>query len=487
MKENFGKFQNQDLAAHAKKALKEDWVKAGNKRVFNTAKVSDHHAIIPTGAAPKTLDDMELKVFDMVARRFIAVFYPSAQFEVTTRITRVEGETFKTDGKVITDPGWLAVYGKSAVSADDDTVVPVAKDEKATTEAIEVKRNETRPPARYNEATLLSAMEGAGKLVDDEELRAAMSQRGLGTPATRAQIIEGLIYDGYLIRQGRDIITTAKGLSLITLLKGIGVESLTSPELTGEWEHKLKEMETGKMDRASFMAEIRRFTEEIVGKAKDYSGEAGDVAGNFHDLEAKCPKCGEAPGFKESFRAYECKTPECGELIWKTMAGRELEREEITILLEKGVVGPLEGFRSKMGRPFAAVVKLDDDKKQTFDFGDDKVEQVDFSQAPVLGPCPVCKTGTVHDTPNAYMCTNTPEKKCTFRMGKTILQREILVDQATKLIETGKTDLLPRFISKKGRPFSAFLKLDNGKVGFEFEERKKKAPAAKKKPATETA
>ncbi len=486
VKSNFGKFQNQDLAAHAKKALKEGWVKP-NKRIFNNAKVSDHHAIIPTGAAPKTLDDMELKVFDMVARRFIAVFYPSAQFEITTRVTHVEGEAFKTDGKIITDPGWLAVYGKTAASADDDTVVAIAQGEQAKTEAIEVKRNETRPPARFNEATLLSAMEGAGKLVDDEELRAAMSQRGLGTPATRAQIIEGLIYDGYLIRQGREIITTAKGLSLITLLKGIGVESLTSPEMTGDWEHKLKEMESGKMDRASFMEEIRRFTEEIVGKAKDYSGEAGDVAGNFHDLAAKCPKCGEAPGFKESFKAYECRTPECGQLIWKTMAGRELEREEIVTLLEQGQVGPLENFRSKMGRPFAAVVKLDEDKKQTFDFGEDKIEQVDFSEAPVLGPCPVCKEGTVHDTPNAYMCTNTPEKKCTFRMGKTILQREILVDQAKKLIETGKTDLLPRFISKKGRPFSAFLKLDGGKVGFEFEERKKKAPAEKKPAAKKKA
>jgi DNA topoisomerase-3 len=480
VKENFGKFQNQDLAAHAKKALKEGWVTGGNKRVFNTSKVSDHHAIIPTGAAPKTLDDMELKVFDMVARRFIAVFYPSAQFEVTTRFTHVEKEAFRTDGKVITDPGWLAVYGKSAVTADDDTLVPVAKGEGAKTEAIEVKRSETRPPARYNEATLLSAMEGAGKLVEDEELRAAMSQRGLGTPATRAQIIEGLIYDGYLIRQGREIITTAKGLSLITLLKGIGVESLTSPELTGDWEHKLKEMESGKMDRASFMAEIRRFTEEIVGKAKDYSGEAGDVAGNFHDLEARDPRTGETVHFKESFKAYEAPS---GTLIWKTMAGRELERAEIITLLEQGQVGPLEGFRSKMGRPFAAVVKLDDDNKQSFDFGDDKIEQVDFSQAPVLGPCPVCKAGTVHDTPNAYMCTNTPEKKCTFRMGKTILQREILVDQAKKLIETGKTDLLPRFISKKGRPFSAFLKLEEGKVGFEFEERKKKPAAVKKKPA----
>ncbi len=478
----FTKFDDPSLATHAQKALAQGWVKP-NKRIFNDAKVSDHHAIIPTGVAPKGLDDYEQKLYDLVARRFIAAFFPAAQFEVTTRITRVEGEAFKTDGKIIVDPGWLAVYGKTAAGEGDDTIVPVTPGEPVETAAIEVKPNETKPPARYSEATLLSAMEGAGKLVDDEELRAAMSQRGLGTPATRAQIIEGLILDGYLVRNGRDLVVSAKGLSLITLLRGIGVESLTSPELTGEWEFKLKEMEQGRMDRAGFMADIRRFTEDIVGKAKNYSGEI--LAGNFQDLEAHDPKTGEVVAFKETFKAYESPS---GMLIWKTMAGRELERDEVKTLLEKGSVGPLEGFRSKMGRPFSAVVKLDPEFKQTFDFGNatDEKEAPDFTQAPILGPCPVCKTGTVHDTPAAYLCTNTPAKTCTFRMGKMILQKEISVDQATKLITSGKTDLLPKFISKKGRPFSAYLKLDGGKVTFEFEPRKaapKKGSAAKAKVA----
>ena len=466
------KFDNPELAGHAQKALSLGGVHP-NKRIFNDAKVTDHHAIIPTGAPPKNLDEIEMKVYDMVARRFIAVFYPAAEFEITTRITRVEGEPFKTDGKIIVNPGWMAVYGKQAATGDDQTLCPVISGETAQTENTEVKQSETKPPARFTEATLLSAMEGAGKLVEDEELREAMSQRGLGTPATRAQIIEGLILDSYINRQGRDLIVTQKGLSLINLLRGIGINALTSPELTGEWEFKLKQMERGAMPRPQFMDEIRHFTEEIVSKAKDYSGDA--VEGQFHDLEATCPKCGNA-GFKESYKAYECKS--CALLVWKNMAGRELEREEVQTLLEKGAVGPLEGFRSKLGRPFSAVIKLDPEFKQSFDFGTSdasEAQTIDFSALPVITTCPVCKTGSVRDTGSAYQCDNTG--KCKFRMGKSICQREIPAEQVIKLAENGKTDLIPRFISKKGKPFSAFLKLEGTRVAFEFEPRK---PAAKK-------
>jgi len=481
VKATLTKFEDNDLAGHASKALARGWV-GPNKRVFNNTKVTDHHAIIPTGVAPKNLDEAEQKLYDMVARRFIAVFYPAAQFEVTTRITRVENEAFKSDGKIIVDPGWLAVYGKQAAVEDDQILTPIQSGETAQATNVELKENQTKPPARFNEATLLSAMEGAGKLVEDEELREAMSQRGLGTPATRAQIIEGLIFDGYVVRQQRDLIATSKGLSLITLLRGIGVDSLTSPEMTGEWEFKLKRMEQGQMPRPQFMGEIRKFTEEIVLKAKNFSGDS--VEGRFHDLDAKCPRCGAGP-FKESFKAYEC--PGCKLLVWKNMAGRELEREEVKTLLETRQVGPLEGFRSKMGRPFSAIVKLDDEFKATFDFGNDENEatEIDFSQLTPIGTCPVCKDGTVYNAEKAYLCSNAPKKTCTFRMGKTILQREIPVEQAQKLIETGKTDLLPRFISKKGKPFSAFLKLEKGKVGFEFEPRKPAAPkkAAAKVPA----
>ncbi|MDX2080036.1 MAG: DNA topoisomerase III [Terrimicrobiaceae bacterium] len=483
VKAAFTKLEAPDLAAHAQKALAAGWVRP-NKRIFNNAKVTDHHAIIPTGVSPKNLDEFELKIYDMVARRFVAAFFPPAQFEVTTRITRVEGEAFKTDGKIITDPGWLAVYGKAAASDDEQSVCPIVPGEPASTDALEIKANETKPPPRFTEATLLSAMEGAGKLVDDEELREAMSQRGLGTPATRAQIIEGLILDGYVLRQGRDLIATSKGLALITLLRGLGVQALTSPELTGEWEHKLKRMERGEMPREQFMQEIRVFTEEIVTKAKDFSGDA--VAGNYVPLDVTCPKCGHV-GFPESFKAFECGA-KCGVIVWKNMAGRQFERDEVQALLEKGAVGPLEGFRSKLGRPFAAVVKLDGEHKQSFDFGDESAggTKLDFSVLPVIGKCPVCSTGNIHDTGTAWQCSNTPA--CKFRMGKSLCQREVPREQVVRLLETGRTDLIPRFISKKGRPFSAYLKIDGGRVAFEFEERKpKKAPARKRAAAPEAA
>jgi DNA topoisomerase-3 len=471
-------FEDQTLASHAEKALRNDWVKP-TKRVFNNAKVSDHHAIIPTGASPAHLDEFERKIFDMVARRTIAVFYPAAQFEVTTRITRVEGEPFKTEGKVIVDPGWLAVYGREAAGGDQESVVPITPNEPARVEKIDIKENETKPPARFNEATLLSAMEGAGKLVEDEELREAMRERGLGTPATRAQIIEGLILDGYIERQGRELIVMAKGLSLITLLRNLRTDVLCAPELTGEWEFRLKEMAHGKLDRQEFMQGIRGLTKEIVEKVRNFRGE--HIEGEYAVLDAKCPNCGSGP-VKEDYKTFRCAN--CDWLMWKTMASRQFTPEEASELLTKGHIGPLKGFRSRMGRAFEAVVKLGEDKKPQFDFeGQDEAEQkIDKDKQESLGLCPVCQKGQVYELARAYACENAvaKPKTCTFRLSKIILQREIPKEQVQKLIANGKTDLLPKFISKKGRAFSAHLKLDNGKIAFEFAA---KAPRPKKTPA----
>ncbi|MDR3402861.1 MAG: DNA topoisomerase III [Chthoniobacter sp.] len=480
-----GSFEDRTLSVHAEKALRQGYVHP-NKRIFNNAKVSDHFAIVPTGTVPHGLSETEQKIYDLVARRFIAVFYPAAQFEVTTRITTVEGEKFKTDGKIIVDPGWLAVYGKQAEGdgENDKAICAITAGETAKTEAIEVKENVTKPPPRYNEGTLLSAMEGAGKLVDDEELREAMAERGLGTPATRAQTIEGLIFEGYLLRQGRDLIVTAKGISLITLLRSLHAEALTKPELTGEWEHKLRLMERGQLSRPAFMNEIRGLTTELVSKVRGSMGKT--VEGHFKNLEAKCPKCGTGP-FKESFKAYECVNPECKLIVWKSMSGREFERDEVVKLLTTGRVGPLEGFRSKLGRAFSAEIILSEktEWKQKFDFEDDKdgegnAKAVDLSQAKQLGET---AQGTVYETENAFLCVPPGDGKKPVRMGKNICQRAIPPEQALKIFRDGKSDLLPRFISKKGKPFSAYLKLDGPKVTFEFEPRQKKAPAAKKAPA----
>lgn len=479
-----GSFADPVLAGHAEKALRNEWVKP-TKRVFNNAKVSDHHAIIPTGTSPAHLDEFERKIFDMVARRTVAVFYPPAQFEITTRITRVEGEPFKTDGKILVDPGWLAIYGKEATVDGEQAIVAISPGESAKVLAIEVKENETRPPARFNEATLLSAMEGAGKFVEDEELREAMREKGLGTPATRAAIIEGLIHDGYITRQGRELIATAKGMALITLLRGIGVAALCSPEMTGEWESKLKRMAKGTMERNEFMKEIKEFTREIVEKAKNFEGDT--VAGNFEALDVKCPKCSGGP-FDEDYRTFKCRS--CGLMIWKTMAGRLFEPDEVKKLLIEGRVGPLEGFRSKMGRPFAAAVKLGEEFKAEFDFPErdnNAPPVIDREVHEALGLCPLCKKGQVYALDHAYVCENMP-KECSFRVSKLILQREIPKEQVQKLIANGKTDLLHKFISKKGRAFSAHLTLANGKVGFEFAAKSAKPrKSSSRKPSTKSA
>lgn len=468
------RFEDPTLAAHASKAIDQGWIRP-SKRIFNNAKVTDHNAIIPTGQAPRNLDEAQQKIFDMVARRFIAVFYPAAQFEVTTRITRVEGEAFKTEGKIVIDPGWLAVYGREAAGdGEENALAPVTPGEIAKVLEIELKESQTKPPARFTEATLLSAMEGAGKLVDDEDLREAMSAKGLGTPATRAAIIEGLITQEYISRKSRELIATSKGISLITLLRSLGVGALCLPELTGEWEYKLKQIEQGGLRRRAFMEQIRELTREIVDKTR--TGSEPDES-QFGILEAKCPKCGVGP-FKEDYRTFRCL--HCEYLLWKTLAGRVFSPDEARCLLETRHVGPLEGFRSKMGRAFAAEIVLGEDLKPQFKFegsSNGASEPVDLSDKTPIAECPVCRSGAIYELENSFACSNSvsAEKKCSFRMGHTILQKPIGREQVVKLANAGKTDLISGFVSKKGRPFSAYLKLEDGKVVFEFEPRKRAA------------
>jgi DNA topoisomerase-3 len=397
------------------------------------------------------------------------------------------------------EPGWLEVYGKTAAGEDDDSLVPVKDGEAAATESIELKELQTKPPARFNEATLLSAMEGAGKLVEDEELREAMSERGLGTPATRASIIEGLLAQEYIRREGRELAASAKGIKLITALRELQIGALGSPELTGEWEFKLKQIEAGKFKRDAFMEEIRNLVGGVVKKIKDASGHMSSetMSGNFRDLDAKCPRCGSTAGFKETFKAYDCKNPECKLVVWKTVSSRELETEEVRTLLDTGSVGPIKGFKSKMGRPFEAKLALSEgtEWKTTFDFGDGGVRSNEpFNKEGatlVVEKCPICEKGGIYDAGSAFACEHGlgPEKKCSFRMGKMILQRDISADDVRKIAADGRTTLLTKFISKKGRPFNAFLVLDKkaGKVGFEFEERKPKAPKKSAKADTVTA
>ncbi|WP_193099404.1 DNA topoisomerase III [Burkholderia sp. Z1] len=476
--------ESNNYLPHAKQVLDKGWVKP-NKRIFDNSKISDHFAIIPTLQAPKALSEPEQKLYDLVVKRFLAVFFPAAEFRVTTRITEVAGHHFKTEGKVLVEPGWLQVYGRDAEGADAN-LVPVQKNEKVKTDEIAAVALVTKPPARYSEATLLSAMEGAGKLVEDDELREAMAAKGLGTPATRAAIIEGLLGEKYLLREGREMIPTAKAFQLMTLLRGLGVKELTAPELTGEWEYKLSQMERGNLGRDAFMQEIARMTQQIVKRAKEYDSDT--IPGDYATLETPCPNCGGQ--VKENYRRFACT--KCEFSISKIPGSRQFEIPEVEELLQKKEIGPLSGFRSKMGRPFSAILKLsfDDETKNyklEFDFGQDQGgeegEAPDFSAQEPVGACPKCK-GRVFEHGMSYVCEHSVAnpKTCDFRSGKVILQQEITREQMGKLLADGRTDLLPNFKSSRtGRNFKAFLvKQPDGKIGFEFEKKEPKAAAAKK-------
>jgi DNA topoisomerase III len=499
VKETMTSLAETPYGGFANEILGNGWVHP-NKRIFNNAKVSDHFAIIPTGGVPKHLSEAEQKIYDLVTKRFLAVFFPAAEYNVTTRITRVEGEPFKTEGKVLVTAGWLAVYGKEAQAKEgesgDNPSLPAltalgaaaggkgkrasATDfERAWANDVDLKAKATQPPPRFNEATLLSAMEGAGKLVEDEELREAMSERGLGTPATRAAIIEGLILEEYVHRNGRELQPTAKAFSLLFALERLGIDEIRSPELTGLWEWKLKEMEHGRLKRDEFMGHIVTQAQVMVERIK--KGELPE--GTFGNLKTPCPRCGGT--LRETYKRFECE--KCDYKLWKVVASRQWEPEEIETLLKDRVIGPLQGFRSKMGRAFAAMIKLNDEHMPEFDFGqagaEGEGEEVDFSGQERLGACPKCGSA-VFEHGMAYVCEKAvgAAKSCDFRSGKVILQQEVARAEMQKLLETGKTSLLKGFVSNRTRKkFSAYLTRGaDGKVGFEFEPRAPKAKAAPK-------
>jgi len=481
------------LAPHALTALNNNYLKP-TKRVFDNSKVSDHFAIIPTTQAPSGLSDAEQKLYDLVVRRFLSVFFPSAEYLVTTRISQVEQHHFKTEGKVLVKPGWLAIYGKEAAGEVAEAkegdkgqpLVAVQAGEKVRTDSAEARGLKTRPPARYTEATLLGAMEGAGKTIEDDELREAMQEKGLGTPATRAATIEGLINEKYMLREGRELIPTAKAFQLMTLLRGLGAEELSRADLTGEWEHKLALMEKGQLSRAQFMGEINAMTEKLVAKAKGYDKDT--IPGDYATLQAKCPNCGGV--MRENYRRYTCtgstgETDGCGFSFGKTPAGRTFEVAEVEQFMRDRKIGPLEGFRSKAGWPFTAemTLKWDEDSKNyklEFDFGNEDAaesgEIVSFEGGESLGPCPKCGA-PVNEHGKNYVCEKSvptaaqPTPSCDFKTGQVILQQPVERAQMHKLLATGKTDLLDKFVSTRTRrAFKAMLAWDAeaGKVNFEF-------------------
>ncbi|MEE1275456.1 MAG: DNA topoisomerase III [Fibrobacteraceae bacterium] len=447
------------LEPFAEQVLKNNWVKK-NPKIFNNKKISDHHAIIPTGNAPKSLTEAEQKIYNMICQRFIAVFFPPAQYLNTERITTIEGETFLTEGKILVDPGFLAVYGKEAKQEGD---LPKLANNKAKNIELESIEDTTKPPARYTESSLLSMMEGAGKLIEDDELRDAIKDRGLGTPATRAATIEKLISDKYVVRDAKELIPTAKAFDLIQLLNAMDIESLTSPELTGEWEHQLGMVEQGALSRDVFMQGITELTSQIVKNIKDYEEDNDKKEASFSPVN----------GIKV-FETVSKYTTEDGISINKMLGGRLMSPAEIKELLKEGKLPPLTGFRSKKGVEFAAAVIINDKKRAELIFETPNTEHNGI----VLGYAPQDKS-PVYETLTAYVSQSSIDgDSSAFRLNKIILGKEISVENLQRLLRGEKTELIQGFRSARTKKlFDAYLFLDEkGAMKFEFPPR----PASKR-------
>ena len=478
------------LASFAEEILAEKRVRP-SKRVFDSSKVSDHFAIIPTGKFISLTGDAA-KIFNLVVQRFLGVFMPNAEYEDTERTTIVKSpgakDHFSTHGRIMLKAGWKALYG-NADRRKKDELCPVAPKEEVLTEKATAIHDQTKPPAPYTEATLLTAMETAGKLVDDEELAYAMKERGLGTPATRAAIIEGLITQEYIVRDGKDLVATRRGMDLIDLLSKIGLSTLSSPELTGEWEYRLKQMESGKLQRDTFMKDIRTYTSEIVALVRDYMQN-----GRNEDLSVACPACGETH-LTSRVDAVSC--PSCKFRIRRVHAGLSLSDDQLTQLIMSKELPPMDGFRSKFGKPFKAGLRLlapEKDKgvwKAEFFFDDDKpaTEETPTQQIK-LGKVTVKDQGEL-ELFESEKQWSVPEfrqsgSKSGFSMSRTILGKAIDIEQLYRVLADGKSELITGFISQRtNRPFDAYLVLDEkkGNVGFEFPPREPRKKSADKSTA----
>ncbi|WP_321874483.1 DNA topoisomerase [Burkholderia ubonensis] len=359
------------LAAHAAKAIESGYVRQ-DKRIFNNAKISDHFAIIPSGARPGALSDLETKVFQLVVQRFIATFFPPAEFSKTTRTTQVGRHVFQSVGRVLVDAGWMAVTGRDADDDGDGVLVAVADDETVAVASVDTKESKTKAPPRFTEATLLSAMEGAGKYVEDEDVRDALKARGLGTPATRAAIIEGLLAtadsagkprDPYLTREGKALVPTDKGFRTIEFLRSNGVDQLCTPALTGEWERRLSEVEAGRESSEDFMSDIKSMTTQIIDTIRRKAEAMPEYKAAV--VVVPCPECG---GKVHPEGAYYA----CGDCDFRmpvTLCERRLTRPEIEAVLRGERTALLEGFVSGKGKDFSAYLQYSkEEKKVTFEF-----------------------------------------------------------------------------------------------------------------------
>lgn len=345
-----------------------------SKRYVDDTKVTDHHAIIPTMTRPDltALGKNERLVYDLVARRFLSAYYPDARYSVTRVVTASGSENFITKGKAELDPGWKAVYDNNADPENKDeegeneqVLPPLSQGEVVSVKDIEIPEKQTKPPARYTEATLLAAMENAGRLVDDKEMAGVLKQSGgIGTPATRAAVIETLIKRSFIERQKKTLTPTRKGETLIDLVP----EQVKSPEMTARWEKGLEEMEKGR-DPARWIKSIIEFTEELVQLAARQEKTQNISGGGKKETIGRCPLCSrDVVEFPKSYGCTGYKEG-CKFAIWKEMAGKKITKPQARTLLKSGRTGKLKGFKSRDKKPFEASLVLNEEGKVVFDFG----------------------------------------------------------------------------------------------------------------------
>jgi DNA topoisomerase-3 len=483
-------------------------------RIFDDSGVSDHFAIIPTGTLPsQPLSGDDKRIFDLVTRRFLGAFYPPALWERVERVTQVEGHHFRTRARSLQEEGWRAVLPASAGDEEATALAPLvpganeAEGVAVRTEELEAAEEETKPPARITEARLLSLMENAGQQIDDDELSAVLHEKGIGTPATRAEIIENLIRKGYVVRVAKALRPTVKGIRLIDSLRRIPIARLASPQLTGELEQHLLQVEHGQRTAADFMDEITSYAVEVVERAKRFEYE--DLYADAEDL-GPCPRCGRP--VREMAWFYRCAPPpegepDCPMRFWKDVSGRYLDRGTVRTLLAKGVTPTLDGFTARNGRTYRGHIEIDRDEWKLVvrsegwnEESASDVPEYEVNTEP-LATCPICCEHDVVETATEFTCEGRlkereeesgekREKPCTFVFPRTVCKREITRDEALYYIENKRTELLTDFTSRFGRPFSATLVLkENGRHGFEFPPREGRAGGgrgarspAKKKP-----
>lgn len=459
-----------------------------NKRFINNEELTDHHAIVPTEVKPNlsAMNDTEKAVYEMVVRRFLSVFYPPALYEKTNIVTTVEGETFKTNGKILIDAGWKVVYGGEADEDEEETedkdkknkgkgkkekeqkLPPIDKDESNTVVEVKEEAKETKPPKRFTEPELVKIMKQPSSLLDDKELKQVMKGAGLGTGATRDSILEEIVRQEYVEKKGKAQVMIPTELAMKSI--GISPEELKSPQITAEWEMKLKEVSQGKYPVTEFLNGITEYVtknlEELKNTTFEVSFQSVNDAQNGTPIGANCPDCGKE--VLEKKNVYSCqshtKDSSCF-VVFKTVGKKKISASQVKQIASKGVSNLIKGFTSQKGTKFDAKLKWNKEtKKVEYEF--EKKEPPKQTNL----TCPFCGKGEIKESPKAFGCSNW-QGGCKFTVWKVTSGKKMTLDIVKKLVEEKQTDKMSGFKSANGKEYSArlVLNIEKKKIDFSFE------------------